>query len=144
MRFFFYGTLLDRDVMALVLGRRLPPQAYIPSALPGHARWRVQGGSYPIAVPDPRGEVSGATVRGLSMRDVARLAAFEGPGYRIAALKVKVAGTLSTVSVFEPLVSKLKPTDRPWSLALWQRQDKRLFVGRLVRSLNGRQGYSRQ
>ena len=25
MRFFFYGTLLDPDVTALVLGRRLPP-----------------------------------------------------------------------------------------------------------------------
>lgn len=144
MRFFFYGTLLDLDVMALVLGRRLPPQAFVPATLPGHSRWRVQGGSYPIAVPDPRGKVSGATVRGLSPRDVARLAAFEGPGYRIAPLKVRVAGTLSTVSVFEPLVSKLKPTDRPWSLALWQRQDKRPFVGRLVRALSGRRGYSRQ
>ncbi len=143
MRFFFYGTLLDRDVMALVLGRRLPPQAFVPATLPGHSRWRVQRGSYPISVPDLRGEVSGATVCGLSTRDVARLAAFEGPGYRIASLKVRVAGTLSTVSVFEPVVSKLKPTDQPWSLALWQRQDKRSFVGRLVRALNGRRGYSR-
>ena len=144
MRFFFYGTLLDRDVAALVLGRRLPPRAFVPATLPGHSRWRVQGGSYPISVPDPRGEVSGAIICGLSTGDVARLAAYEGPGYRIVSLKVKVAGTLSTVSVFEPLVSKLKPTDRPWSLALWQRQDKRSFVSRLVRALNGRRGYSRQ
>jgi hypothetical protein len=143
MRFFFYGTLLDHDVTALVLGRRLPPQAFAPAILPGYARWRVQGGSYPISVPDRKGEVSGAVVGGLSVRDVARLAAYEGPGYRIAALKVRMDGALTTVSVFEPIVSRLKPTNRSWDLSLWQRRDKRTFVARLVRALNGRRGYSR-
>jgi hypothetical protein len=27
--FFFYGTLLDHDVMAVVIGRRLPPSAFV-------------------------------------------------------------------------------------------------------------------
>ena len=143
MRFFFYGTLLDHDVTALVLGRRLPPQAFVPAILPGYSRWRVYGGSYPISVPDRKGEVPGAIVGGLSSRDVARLAAYEGPGYRVAALRVRVDGTMATVSVFEPIVSKLKPTNRPWNLTLWQRQDKRSFVGRLMRALSGRRGYSR-
>jgi hypothetical protein len=143
MRFFFYGTLLDHDVTALVLGRRLPPAAFVPAVLPGYSRWRVQGGSYPISVPDRKGEVSGAIIGGLSARDVARLAAYEGPGYRIAPLKVKVAGAVTSVAVFEPIASKLKPTNRPWDLALWQRRDKRTFVGRLTRALNGRRGHSR-
>ncbi len=143
MRFFFYGTLLDHDVTALVLGRRLPPAAFVPAILPGYSRWRVQGGSYPISVPDRKGQVSGAIVGGLSARDVARLAAYEGPGYRIAPLKVKVAEALTTVAVFEPIVSKLKPTNKSWDLALWQRRDKRTFVGRLMRALSGRRGYSR-
>jgi len=143
MRFFFYGTLLDRDVTALVLGRRLPPQAFAPAMLPGYSRWRVQGGSYPISIPDRKGEVAGAIVGGLSARDVARLAAFEGSGYRVASLKVRAASGLTRVSVFEPLVQKLKPTNRPWDLVLWQRRDKRSFVARLVRALIGRRGYSR-
>ena len=79
----------------------------------------------------------------MSARDVARLAAYEGPGYRIAPLKVKVAEALTTVAVFEPIVSKLKPTNKSWDLALWQRRDKRTFVGRLMRALSGRRGYSR-
>lgn len=143
MRFFFYGTLLDRDVMALVLGRRLPPHSFLPASLPGYSRWRVQGGSYPISIPDRKGEVPGAMVRGLSTRDVARLAAYEGSGYRVASLKVRVAGSLTRVSVFAPLVQKLKPTNRPWDLVRWQRRDKRDFVARLVRALSGRRGYSR-
>ena len=143
MRFFFYGTLLDRDVTALVLGRRLPPQAFEPASLPGYSRWRVQGGSYPISIPDRKGEVEGCIVGGLSARDVARLAACEGSGYRVASLKVRVAGGLTRVSVFEPLVQKLQPTNRPWDLMLWQRHDKRAFMARLVQALSGRRGYSR-
>src|SRR5437764_288614 len=143
MRFFFYGTLLDRDVTALVLGRRLPPNAFVPAILPGYSRWRVEGGSYPISVPDRKGEVPGAIVGGLSGRDVARLAAYEGPGYRIVPLKVKVGEATTSVSVFEPIATRLQPTNKPWNLELWQRRDKRAFVGRLTRALNGRRGYSR-
>lgn len=143
MRFFFYGTLLDRDVAALVLGRRLPPQAFMPASLPGYSRWRVQGGSYPISIPDRKGQVEGCIVGGLSARDVARLGAYEGSGYRVEQLKVRTAGGLTRVSVYAPIVQKLKPSDRPWDLTLWQRRDKRDFVARLVRALTGRRGYSR-
>lgn len=143
MRFFFYGTLLDVDVTALVLGRRLPPQAYVPASLPGHARWRAEGASYPIVVPDPRGEVAGAIVGGLSARDVAYLAAYEGPGYRIVPLTVRSRGELVTVAVFEPLISRLRPSGDLWDLALWQRRHKRVFVGRLRRAFSARPAYSR-
>ena len=98
MRFFFYGTLLDRDVMALVVGRRL--------------------------------------------RDVAQLSAFEGPKYRIAPLRVVLAAGMTTVSVFEPVESRLAPSEHPWSLPLWQRRDKRAFVDRLRRAFSGRPAYS--
>jgi hypothetical protein len=131
MRFFFYGTLLDRDVASVVLGRRLAPQAYTPAALPGHARRRVKGASYPIVVRDPKGEVAGAIVGGLSARDVARLAAYEGPRYRIAPLKVRIDGTMTTVSVFEPLEERFQPTSGEWDLVAWQRRFKRAFLARI-------------
>ena len=136
MRFFFYGTLLDRDVASLVLGRRLPPQAYIAAALPGHARRRVRGASYPIAVRDPKSQVSGAVVDGLSARDVARLAAYEGPRYRIAQLKVKIGGAVTTVSVFEPVERRFEPTSGAWELGPWQRRYKRAFLARIKPALS--------
>ena len=142
MRFFFYGVLLDSDVTALVLGRRLPPSAFLRASLPGHARRRIKGGSYPIVVRDPRGEVAGAVVGGLSRRDVARLAAFEGPRYRIASLKVRVKGTLTTVSVFEPVENRFQPVVGTWELLSWQRLHKRAFVARLRRAFSARPAYS--
>jgi gamma-glutamyl AIG2-like cyclotransferase len=143
MRFFFYGTLLDPDVTALVLGRRLPPAAFLPASLPGHARRRIKGGSYPIIVRDPRAEVPGAIVGGLSARDVARLSAYEGPRYRIAPLKVKASGILTTVSVFEPIENRFQPTAGAWELGQWQRQHKRAFIARVQRAFSARPAYSR-
>lgn len=142
MRFFFYGTLLDRDVMALVLGRRLPPAAYAPALLPGHERRRAKGASYPTLVRDPAAQVPGAVVGGLSARDVAQLSRFEGPRYRIAPLRVVMGGTMRTVSVYEPVEGRLEPGPGPWSLVLWQRRDKRAFVERLRRGFNARPAYS--
>jgi hypothetical protein len=135
--FFFYGTLLDPDVMALVIGRRLPPSAFVPATLPGHSRRRALGATYPVVVRAVADRVRGVVVGGLTSRDVARLATYEGPGYRIARLKVRVAGELATVSVFEPIVARLRPSASPWDYALWKGRHKRPFVGRLRRALSG-------
>ncbi|CAN5787332.1 hypothetical protein BH11PSE3_BH11PSE3_36610 [soil metagenome] len=135
MRFFFYGTLLDPDVMSLVIGRRLPPSSFQPAILPGHARRRAKGMTYPVVVRDPADEVVGAVVGGLTARDVARLAAYEGPGYRIVPLQVRLAGALARVSVFEPIVARLQPSRSPWDYALWRARHKRPFVSRLRRAL---------
>lgn len=137
MRFFFYGILLDTDVMALVLGRRAPPAAYAPAVLRGYARRRAKGSSYPTLKRDPAAHVPGAVVGSLSARDVAWLSAFEGPGYRIGLLQVLMGGSVTTVSVFEPVESRLKPGPGPWSLELWQRRNKRAFIGRLRRAFSG-------
>jgi Gamma-glutamyl cyclotransferase, AIG2-like len=133
--FFFYGTLLDRDVMALVIGRRLPPSAFVPARLKGHARRRAKGVSYPILVRDPGGKVEGVVVGGLTRRDVERLSAYEGPRYRIAPLKVTVGGALKTVSVFEPKEQSFRPVAGVWDLALWQGRYKRPFVARIRKAL---------
>jgi len=138
MRFFFYGTLLDGDVASLVLRRRLPPAAYIPAALPHHARRRVKGATYPIVVHDPRSEVRGAIVGGLSERDVARLAAYEGPRYRIAPLKVRIGGMMTIVSVFAPREERFQPTSGDWDLLAWQRRHKRAFLARVRPALSAR------
>jgi hypothetical protein len=131
MRFFFYGTLLDSDVMALVIGRRLPPSAFVPAILPGHSRRRAKGATYPVVVRNPADQAQGVMVGGLTLRDVARIAAYEGPGYRLASLKVRIASDLVTVSVFEPVASRLQPSASPWDYALWKSRHKRPFVDRL-------------
>jgi hypothetical protein len=142
MRFFFYGTLLDPDVMALVIGRRLPPRGYVVATLPGYARRRAKGASYPIVLRDPHDEVRGAVVGGLSAEDIRRLAAYEGPRYRIASRKVRINQAFERVSVFEPVEERFEPVAGRWDLIVWQRRDKRRFVDRLRRAFSVRPAYS--
>jgi hypothetical protein len=145
MRFFFYGSLIDRDVMALVLGRRLPPQAFKPATVAGYARRRAAGASYPVLIRDPKGKVAGVVVRGFSRRDVAQLSAYEGKGYRIVPLQVRCASAGLIVSVFESMAAhdeRLKPSRELWDLKTWQRRHKRGYVARVARVFNGRPVYS--
>ncbi|MFZ5781491.1 MAG: gamma-glutamylcyclotransferase family protein [Pseudomonadota bacterium] len=144
MDFFFYGTLLDCDVMALVIGRRLPPAAFVRARLTGFARRRARGVSYPVLVRAPAGRVEGAVVGGLTRRDVERLAAYEGPRYRIAAVRVMQAGTARSVSIFEPLKESFEPVAAGWDLAAWQGRHKRPFLARLRRALSALPAYSRR
>jgi hypothetical protein len=144
MRFFFYGTLLDRDVMALVIGRRMAPAAFAPASLAGFVRRRARGVSYPILVQAPGGQVEGAVVGGLTRRDVDRLAAYEGPKYRIASVRVTMAGMLQAVSVFAPVEERFQPVDGAWDLASWQGRHKRPFLVRLRRALSALPAYSKQ
>ncbi len=147
MRFFFYGTLIDRDVMALVIGRRLPPQAFEAASISGFSRRRASGASFPVLVRDPKGRVPGVVVRGFSARDVAQLSAYEGKGYRIVPRSVWQAGRQITVSVFKSLAdrdTRLVPSREPWDLELWQRDHKRAYVARVKTRFNGRPAYSRR
>ena len=143
MRFFFYGSLLDHDVTAIVVGRRLPPAAWLPATLPGHRRTLARGVSYPVLVRDPRDTVRGAVVGGFSALEVERLAAYEGPRYRIAPLKVRLGGMMTVVSVFEPVEQAFEPVGGHWDLAQWQRRDKKRFVDRIRRAFSAHPAYSR-
>ena len=80
---------------------------------------------------------------GLSRRDVERLAAYEGPRYRVAPLKVRIGDRLTVVSVFEPKEKAFQPVDGEWSLTLWQRHDKRKFVDRIRKVFSVHPAYSR-
>jgi hypothetical protein len=143
MRFFFYGSLLDEDVTALVIGRRLPPRAWVPAKLSGFSRRKAKGVTYPVAIRDPKGSVEGAVVSGFSKREVERLQAYEGPRYHTVPLRVWIHGRLTTVSVFEPKEKAFQPVDGVWSLTEWQRRDKRKFVERIRKAFSTHPAFSR-
>jgi hypothetical protein len=143
MRFFFYGSLLDEDVTAVVIGRRLPPTAWTPATLTGFSRRKAKGVSYPVAIRDPKGTIEGAVVGGFSKLEVARLTAYEGPRYHTVPLKVRIHGRITTVSVFEPREKAFQPVDGEWSLSQWQRRDKRKFVARISKAFSAHPAFSR-
>lgn len=88
---FLYGTLLDRRVLARRSGdRRLARRRLMPATLPGHRRVVLRATPYPTLVRDPRHAVRGLLLRP-TVDTLRRLAAYEGPPYRLAPVRVTTA-----------------------------------------------------
>lgn len=88
---FLYGTLLDRRVLAVRSGdARFRRRRLTPATLAGHRRVVLRGTRYPTLVIDSR-----AVVHGVLMRPppdaMRRLAAYEGPPYRLSPIRVATA-----------------------------------------------------
>ncbi len=125
-RFFFYGTLLDRDLQEAVIGRTVPEGALTSASIAGFRRVRAMGKTYPILVPGlARDRVDGAIASGFTYREIERLVAYEGEGYALTTLPALLAdGGTMTVQVFLPVAGSLKASNEPWDLASWQREHK--------------------
>jgi hypothetical protein len=51
-------------------------------------------------------------------------------------VEVKLAGRCETASMFEPVISRLQPSDESWDLLSWQHYSKRAFIDRLRRAIS--------
>ena len=88
MRVFLYGTLLDRAVLARRSGRPLRGTLPEIASLRGWRRVAMTVGPFPTLRRQAGGRVVGALHRAAAA-DAARLAAYEGPRYRL--IRVAVA-----------------------------------------------------
>ena len=131
MRYFFYGSLRDPEVLALVLGRAIAPRALKPAELQGFRTLRVAGASYPLIEPCAGSGVEGVVAEGLSPADAARLAQYEGPDYSRRAMTVRLAGGRAVAAlVFRPRPS-LRTDGTPWRFDDWCRDEKARFLAAL-------------
>lgn len=87
MLLFLYGTLLNPKVLAACSGDERLARRMRPATLAGWRRVALRGTPYPTLVPDPGGRVGGAVVRA-GAATLARLKAYEGPGYRLTPVRV--------------------------------------------------------
>lgn len=86
-----------------------------------------------MLIADATATVEGILASGLTARDVRRLVAYEGPGYRLATLPVRVAarGTVSA-GVFLPVRDEVASA-APWNFGSWRRQYRARYLRRLRR-----------
>ncbi|OAN51269.1 hypothetical protein A6A04_16595 [Paramagnetospirillum marisnigri] len=122
---FFFGTLMDLDLLALVLGRRPDTAQREVAFLRGQRRVFVAGKPYPMLVPQQGGRVEGLLVNGLSDADVERLAYYEGWEYVTDPVTVRtLAGREVATEMFTASSGVLPDSTRDWKLDLWQRKYK--------------------
>ncbi len=132
MRFFFFGTLLDEEVLAIVVGRRVPDADRRPARLAGWRRVKARGVTYPIIVPHLEASVAGLLVYGIAAGEAQRLIDYEGSNYDLKTLEVTAGLRSRPAQVFVPVgAGGLEPLDQDWTFEEWRRHHRTGFVSRL-------------
>lgn len=124
---FVFGTLLDEDVLRIVLGRELPSSYRCCASLADHCRLKQHDDTYPIVERFAGGSVCGQLLM-LNTQDLARVRFFEAEEYELESTQV-LAATGETVDAMFCAERATWPGPRsPWSLRQWQHEHKGAFV----------------
>lgn len=125
--FFFYGSLMDRELLEAVLGRSPRHLTFTPGWLAGYAAETALGYTFPTLVENRLGRVDGLVTAGLSSEDVARIAYFEDTEYAPTVFDIATADTEIAAQVFVATTT-LKSTGERWSFDHWRTHHKPLLV----------------
>ncbi|MBV9836018.1 MAG: gamma-glutamylcyclotransferase [Alphaproteobacteria bacterium] len=126
MRFFFYGTLRDRDLLSLVLGRPVARHALKPALLRDWRRHPARGKTYPILLRERGAATEGDVLDGVSTAEQRRLTIYEGEGYDL----IRVFATIGSgdtplgMMMFAPSGKAPPALDGDWSLDDWRIKHK--------------------
>lgn len=127
MRLFFFGTLMDRDLLSVVLDRPADTLRVTQARLSGFGRRQTAEEAFPVLVPQADGRVDGVIAHGIGYGDVDRLLFFEGGEYGLSELTVTTGHGRMTAHLFAS-TGVLTATDQPWSFNAWQTLDKGLAL----------------
>ncbi|MGD9507852.1 MAG: gamma-glutamylcyclotransferase family protein [Geminicoccaceae bacterium] len=125
---FFFGTLMDLDVLTYLLERPVDVADLRPATLRGFRRMCVAGASYPVLVPDAVATVEGRLLRRAAVRDIARINHYESEEYRAELHHVVTEDGNETPAWLYLSLDHMTPAEEAWSLAEWQSQHKAGFL----------------
>ncbi|MCR9071975.1 MAG: gamma-glutamylcyclotransferase [Alphaproteobacteria bacterium] len=126
-RYFFFGTLMDRDVLELVLGRSVADDAFEAAALYGYHRVRVRKDSFPMLVADPGASVDGIVYRTRNAEEDARILFFEDFDYGLLPCRPRTSEGMVD-AMFCGIDTAVEPSDEPWDLETWGPRYKAGFL----------------
>lgn len=120
---FFYGSLRDRELTEVVLGRTLASGELSPARAPGYATRRLGHEAYPMLITREGTVAEGVVLRRASASDLERLTFFEEAEYGLAPITVETPDGPTDAQYF--LASdKLPKTDEPWDFERWWREER--------------------
>jgi hypothetical protein len=126
--YFFYGTLMDPEVVREVIGRPLSGCSPKKASLAGFKRVNVADATYPALTPDPESHVAGVLVSKITALEASRISRYEGSDYTMQVFDVTLGdGSTEEARVFLP-TQTLMLMDTLWDFDLWQKQDKKRFL----------------
>jgi len=124
MRFFFFGTLMDKDIMEAVAGHALPDNRFLPSRLTGYRRVVVRKETFPMLLEAPGAEVDGVVVEGLSAGALDRIHFFESVEYEARRVDVMLEDGARTAAHLFAATDYAANSGEDWSSEVWQARHK--------------------
>lgn len=133
--FFFYGTLMDPEIVRAVIGRPLSGLSPRIAHLEGFKRVYVAAATYPALVAESGSSIEGIVVSRISPIEISRITRYEGADYESRLTTVLASdGQSVEARVFFPKAA-VKTTNRPWRLDDWRRRDKKRFLAGMRRNM---------
>jgi len=125
MRFFFFGTLRDFDVLELVVDRPAHELAISEAYLPAHRTVRLRRDPFPILIAEPDSRAEGIVVEGLTSADLDRIHFFESVEYRASEVTpiLSHSGERVSAQVFAGS-GRAFHDNEPWHIDDWRRRHK--------------------
>jgi|GEM_PF-11142 len=120
---FFFGSLMDMDLLELVLGYSPQKLTIRKGRILGFKRHRVAQETFPMLVPCPGGAVDGLAVTGLTEKDLQRIQYYETAIYELRAFDVECEGHRIGVRSFIG-THKLVDSGHAWDFTHWQVTEK--------------------
>jgi hypothetical protein len=109
VRLFLYGTLLDARTLSMRGGQADLASRIAHATLRGWQRVAARGGRSPTLCRDRTGQVTGVLID-VPARAMGRLAAYEGPAYRLTQVVVATANGKTSARTWIASAG----TRRPW------------------------------
>lgn len=133
--FFFYGTLMDPEIVRAVIGRPLSGLSPRVARLEGYKRVYVAAATYPALIADSDTSLEGIVVSRISPIEISRITRYEGADYQARLTTVQTLdGQSVEAQVFFPKAA-IRTTNRPWVLDEWRRRDKKRFLAGMRRNM---------
>ena len=126
---FCFGTLMDTDVLAHVLGDDHPIVEVQPARVLGRVQRCVVGQNYPVLITQEQGTVQGVLISGLNSSGFERIVFFEGDEYVLDSLDVEVDDRSIRACYFRD-TGVDEVTDQEWQFDRWLKNEKAAFVER--------------
>jgi nudix-type nucleoside diphosphatase (YffH/AdpP family) len=129
---FFYGSLRDRGLLEVVLGRAVDPGDVEPGCVEGHVARRVAGEGDPVLSRASGARTEGVIVHRLSEADLSRLAYFMAAEHRAAdhgaPLTVATASGDIEARYFRGVEQPAARLSAEWVFADWLRDHRAVAV----------------
>ena len=131
--FFVYGTLLDTDILEIVLGRPICHSQMPNAKVAGLQKFTYPGDSFPILLASESSFAEGALLLNLNATDLQRMDFYEGDEYGFEPVKAQLDDGSYLDALYNNAADQSIKSDVLWSLEHWQQTEKPVFIGYVER-----------